>query len=236
MNKKTIFFILAAIFTILTTFNVNASIWDKIKHFNVVNDAPDFAKILDTKSRKKQFFAYLKPVIEGQNSLILQLRNRIKNNKLSKEFILKLAKKYRIKDNNISIQSLLKKIDIIPTSLALAQGAIESSWGRSRFSAYNNYYGIWCFKKGCGVVPNSRDSNAKHEVAVFKTISEATRKYMLNLNSHPAYTKLRDIRYNLRQNNNKIDGISLANGLEKYSGIGIKYIKILQQMITYNKL
>ena len=80
----------------------------------------------------------------------------------------KLAKKYRI-EKLTSKEDLLLVIDILPPSLMLAQAANESNWGRSRFAEdFNNYFGIWCFKKGCGVVPNKRDKNASHEVASFK--------------------------------------------------------------------
>lgn len=231
MNKMYLFSIL-----FLISLVSNSSWMDYFKSLTIVNNAPNFSAITNTSERKIAFFKYLKPIIVEQNALILQLRNKIINHKLSNEFIVKLARKYRIKPQNISIESLLKKIDIIPTSLALAQGAIESNWGRSRFASYNNYYGIWCFKKGCGVVPNKRNLNAKHEVATFKTINEATRKYILNLNSHPAYAKLRDIRYELRKKSLTIDGGLLSEGLNKYSGIGNEYIKILQKMIIYNKL
>lgn len=226
MNKKIYFLI-----TIFWVECASASIWDYFRTLTITNNAPNFTEIKDVKQMKKAFFEYLTPIIVEQNQKILQLRNKIKNNTINKQSLELLAKKYKTTTNK-----LLEGIDIIPVPLALTQAAIESNWGRSRFAKFNNYYGIWCFEPGCGVVPNRRDGNKTHEVAVFKTIGEATRKYILNLNSHPAYKKLREIRLKLRNENKEISGVLLANGLEKYSGIGHNYIEMVQKMIKHNKL
>ncbi len=191
----------------------------------------NITNIANNNLRKQEFFNYLLPVIKHQNYLILKLRNKIKN-KLLPNYLLKIiAIKY-----NTTITNLLHNINIIPPSLALAQAAIESGWGRSRFAVYNNYYGIWCFKVNCGIVPLNRNIAATHEVATFRSIDGATRYYMWMLNSHNAYKKLRNIRATLRMQNKKITGYSLVNGLIKYSGIGNNYIKKLQKIIIDNKL
>ncbi len=200
----------------------------------------DFANIKDTNVRKQAFFNYLLPIIELENTKILKLRNtlqKMQKTTLShaQKYNLKiLAKTYKTKPN---ITSLLMHIDIIPSSLALAQAAIESSWGRSRFAAkYNNFFGIWCFSKGCGVVPKKREKNKKHEVARYKNVAHSVMSYMHNLNSHRVYKKLRDIRANLRSNKHKITGLALADGLGSYSGIGDEYIKTIKKIINYNNL
>lgn len=208
-----------------------ANIWDYFRTLTITNNAPNFAQMKDVKKMKQAFFDYLTPIIVEQNQKILQLRNKIINKQINPQGLQLLAQKY-----NTVPEKLLESIDIIPTSLALTQAAIESNWGRSRFARFNNYYGIWCFESGCGVVPNRREAGKKHEVAVFHTINEATRVYMFNLNSHPVYQKLREIRLKLRGDNKKISGILLANGLEKYSGIGHNYIEMVQKMIKHNKL
>jgi Bax protein len=215
----------------LTSVAFSSSIWDYFHKLTIVHNAPNFAEIKDVKQMKQAFFEYLTPIVEEQNQKILQLRNKIKNQQINTYDMQQLAKKYRTTPEHI-----LASIDIIPTSLALSQAAIESNWGRSRFANFNNYYGLWCFSKGCGVVPNARESGKTHEVATFRTIQQATKKYIWTLNAHPAYQKLRNIRAQLRKQNKKISGLALALGLEKYSGIGYKYIEELQKMIKYNKL
>jgi len=55
------------------------------------------------------------------------------------------------------------------------------------------------------------------------------------LNSHPAYQKLREVRYQLRQNQQSPDGHALAVGLEKYSAKGDIYIKLIRDLIRQNQ-
>jgi len=112
-------------------------------------------------------------------------------------------------------------VDTIPPSLALAQAANESAWGTSRFARQaHNYYGQWCFEKGCGIVPDRRDANKSHEVAAFDSPRESVARYLHNLNSNSA----------------PVTGIALAAGLGKYSERGADYISELRSMIEFNKL
>lgn len=198
-----------------------------------VSNHPDFGKIKDVKQRKAVFFNYLLPLVQEKNRQILEIRKKIMRSN-NPQFLESLAKKYNSPKNKTA---LLARIDIIPASLALAQAANESSWGRSRFAKYyNNFFGLWCFTKGCGVVPKKRTGGKVHEVAKFNTVIAAVDYYMLTLNRHRSYQKLRDIRLKLRQTNQKITGHHLAYGLLKYSGIGHNYIDTLQSMIRVNKL
>jgi len=58
---------------------------------------------------------------------------------------------------------------------------------------------------------------------------------MHTLNSHPAYSKLREIRQQQRRNDMTLDGYEMADGLEKYSAKGDLYIKLIQQLILQNQ-
>jgi len=103
-------------------------------------------------------------------------------------------------------------VDTIPPSLALAQAANESAWGTSRFARQaHNYYGQWCFEKGCGIVPDRRDANKSHEVAAFDSPRESVARYLHNLNSNSAYKSLRDIRSRLKAANKPVTGIAPGN-------------------------
>ena len=168
---------------------------------------PNFNEIENSVVRKEVFFNYLLPSIHKKNSEILELRSSILNNELSKIELFNLAEKYRV-ENPFSQNELLKVIDVLPPSLVLAQAANESNWGRSRFAKdYNNYFGIWCFSKGCGVVPKQRDTNATHEVASFNSLEDSIDYYMLNINRSYAYEELRMIRENYRNKKQPISGI-----------------------------
>ncbi len=146
-----------------------------------------------------------------------------------------LAKTYKVSDElslEKQVQELDIKINTIPASLVLAQAANESAWGTSRFAQEgNNYFGQWCFSEGCGIVPNSRDGGASHEVADFDSPYDSVKSYIKNLNRHPTYEPLRDLRQQAIDNNQAVTGIVLAQGLIGYSERGEEYVKEIQQMI-----
>ena len=197
---------------------------------------PSFDSIESTIVRKEVFFNYLLPAIHKKNAEIVELRSAISNDELSDKQLNDLANKYRIK-TSISKEELLKVIDILPPSLVLAQAANESNWGRSRFAKeYNNYFGIWCFSKGCGVVPKEREETATHEVARFNSLEDCIDYYVLNINRSYAYEDLRQIRKNQRENLEAITGIVLAEGLENYAFPGNEYIDSIKSLINFNQL
>lgn len=225
---------------------------DEISYYKshpVTVKAPDFAAITDVKQRKTAFFNYLVPFVNEKNNLILDDRERIQsildsNNNISpadkswlstqrKNHKLKVLKSYS-KD---SITELLNRLDIIPASLVLAQAANESAWGTSRFATKgNNYFGQWCFRKGCGLVPESRDSDADHEVRKFNDARESVFAYVDNLNTNNAYKKLRATRVKLRNEGKAITGLALTHGLVHYSQRGQAYVDEIEGLIEYNKL
>jgi Bax protein len=130
---------------------------------------------------------------------------------------------------------LIRRVDSIPEALILVQAANESGWGASRFAQQGyNFFGLWCFKKGCGFVPRQRDDDAKHEVAKFTDLSHAVMTYMRNLNRHYAYKDLRMIRENLRQDGKPVTARALASGLLSYSERGQEYINELKSMLRVN--
>jgi len=219
------------------------------KSHPIQGESPDFAAMTDIKERKKAFFHYLTPFVNEKNNLILRDRERLNkllnsNKKLSvknKKWISTLREDHKLKKlDNYSkddIKALLNRLDIIPTSLVLAQAANESAWGTSRFATKgNNYFGQWCFRKGCGLVPESRDNDADHEVRKFNDARESVFAYIDNLNTNAAYKKLRAARMKLRQEKEDITGLYLVHGLEHYSQRGQAYIKEIEGMINYNEL
>ena len=211
--------------------------------------SPDFSQYDAGIDRKTAFFSYFIPIIQQQNNEILLERAKlVKWQKAPKKIgwwdrqsLVKKAVHYRVKNfdlnNQQHWQQLLNKVDALPVSLALAQAANESAWGTSRFAVKGrNYFGQWCFEQGCGIVPQQRDNAKAHEVAVFNSPKDSVASYLRNLNSHPAYAKLRVIRLDLVNRNQKVTGIALAEGLLHYSERGEHYIAELRDMISFNKL
>ena len=223
-NLKTLF-LLFALFTVSSL----------VSSASLSSFKPSFDSIESTVVRKEVFFNYLLPMIHKKNAEIVALRNAISNNELNDNQLNDLAKKYRVETP--SKEELLKVIDILPPSLVLAQAANESDWGRSRFAKdFNNYFGIWCFSKGCGVIPKDRDEDATHEVASFKSLEDCIDYYVLNINRSYAYEDLRLMRKNQRENLQPITGALLAQGLGNYAFPGDEYIESIQTLINFNQL
>ena len=219
---------------------------------------PDFSAINDVKTKKRTFFAYLSPLVQQSNKDIrqeraafLEVSKRLEHKRpltaKQTETIRMQKKKYRVttgeplSDNAMTSENVMtlldRRIDTIPASLALAQAANESGWGTARFAVKgNNYFGLWCWSSNCGLVPNKREKGASHEVSRFKTPVDSVRNYMLTLNSHPAYKKLRDLRLEARNNHTPPAGAVLAGGLLSYSERGEAYIEELRAMIRINNL
>ncbi|GGW88718.1 glucosaminidase domain-containing protein [Alteromonas halophila] len=211
---------------------------------------PDFAQYNDIREKKAAFYRYLMPEVEKQNAYLLSLRHYLQTllrKVLAEESLDEderqrlnwLTEEYRVESEQSTkarILSLLQKVDVLPVELVLAQAANESAWGTSRFAQQGyNFFGLWCFQKGCGFVPSRRNKDASHEVAKFENLSKATYTYMRNLNRHEAYSDLRQIRSRLRANQIPISGVALAEGLMNYSERGAAYVEELQNMIRYNE-
>ncbi|MEM0954566.1 MAG: glucosaminidase domain-containing protein [Pseudomonadota bacterium] len=129
---------------------------------------------------------------------------------------------------------LRRRLGVLPESLVLAQAAIESGWGSSRFARQaNNLFGQWCYQAGCGLVPARRRAGATHEVRSFETIEAAIDAYYRNLNTNPVYKPVRDIRENA---DTSPSGLELAAGLELYSELGDAYIEKVRKLIRSNDL
>ncbi|WP_234384139.1 hypothetical protein [Francisella noatunensis] len=109
---------------------------------------PNFSEIKDFKERKKIFIEYMLSAIQKANNEICLQRKQIhklqkdlaKNNALSSRQLNKLdlyLKYYKI-DSSHDITDEINYLDVkaerIPTSFVLAQAALESGWGTSRFS------------------------------------------------------------------------------------------------------
>jgi len=213
----------------------------------VAEGMPDLSVYRDTTERKAAFFSYLYPRIVLANNRILQERQYLMlladQDELSPTeltWLERQASRLRVTAANGSqaqFEALAHKLDVIPPSLILAQAANESAWGTSRFAREgNNLFGQWCFSRGCGLVPLSRAAGANHEVASFPSPYYSVRSYIQNLNRHPAYAGVREVRAAARAAGEPLSGLAMAAGLLGYSERGEDYIKEIRAMIRYNNL
>ena len=127
-------------------------------------------------------------------------------------------------------------MDIIPTSIALAQAAKESGWGTSRFALEGNaIFGQWTWS-GQGIAPLDRESNKNHKILKFPILRASVKAYQNNLNTHKSYSKFRQKRSVLRDKNKEIKGLELTETLNNYAQTGLEYTKKLNQIIKQNRL
>jgi len=214
---------------------------------------PDFGAITDVKAKKQAFFDFIRPGVHQANSDIARQRQQlldlvavVENNddwdvlsSSQQETIATIAVAYKVKspiDSLITLNYLLSRVDTIPSALVMVQAANESGWGTSRFARLGlNFFGQWCFSKGCGLIPISRNEDANHEVRVFASVDESISSYLSNLNTHPAYEHLRQLRLELRQDNLPVKAEFLAPGLINYSERKQDYVVELLQMLRHNK-
>ncbi|UCB53715.1 MAG: glucosaminidase domain-containing protein [Thiotrichales bacterium] len=208
---------------------------------------PDFSSYRQVKDMKAAFIDYLSPIVAYHNERILGERKRLLKvhdtlvlggspSYSESRWINQLAEKYGVELNQkepvVVTQELLSRVDIVPVQLAVVQAAKESSWGRSRYAVQvNNMFGEWCYRKGCGIVPKDRSEGDRHEVRRFESVSESTRSYMHNLNSHHNYSSLRQLRQELRATGRAIEGGELVDGLLFYSERRQQYVDEIKSMI-----
>ena len=201
----------------------------------------DLESIQSTKLKKETFIQIVLPLVVAENERILEDREKLKllNDKkyttdLEKQWLRQKLLEYKVKKGDL--KELLVRMDIIPTSIALAQAAKESGWGTSRFALEGNaIYGQWTWS-GQGIAPLERDSNKNHKILKFPILRASVKAYKNNLNTHKSYKAFRDKRFQLRDKNRKIRGLDLTETLKNYAQTGSEYTKILNQIITQNRL
>ena len=207
---------------------------------------PDYYyKIKNIQKQKKAFVSIMLPLIQNENKKILNLRKKIITifkdpnllfNEKELAFLAQIAKNYRIKDI-LDKKEYLEKIDKIPPSLALAQAAIESGWGKSRFvRKANNIFGHWEYSNK-GLAPKSTYQNIdiNYSLKIFPSIEDSIKAYFMNLNRNLAYKEFREKRSKFRKEHKLFNGINAADTLKNYSQLKEKYVKRLKNVINYNK-
>jgi len=214
---------------------------------------PAFHAIEDVREKKRAFYDFLLPMIREENTRIRAQRAFVSGvaarvragedlDAAARRRLDELAAYYEVnldddRPRPEAIETLMRRVDIVPPSLALAQAASESAWGASRFArAGNNFFGEWCFSEGCGLVPKRRSAGASHEVERFESVRASVRSYVENLNTNAAYRPLRELRAQLRAEGRALSGRALAEGLARYSERGAAYIREIRSIIAFNRL
>ena len=201
----------------------------------------DLDALQSTKLKKETFIKIVLPLIVAENERILADREKLivlskkkYTTDAEKQWLRQKLLEYKVKKGNLD--ELMVRMDIIPTSIALAQAAKESGWGTSRFALEGNaIFGQWTWS-GQGIAPLDRESDKNHKILKFPILRASVKAYQNNLNTHKSYSKFRSKRSNLREKKKKISGLELTDTLNNYAQTGSEYTKILNQIIKQNRL
>lgn len=209
---------------------------------------PNFAHYPAGEARIAAFKGYMRPLIRAVNARIAHDRARVKTLLLSAADIsandhrelTTLARRYGMETFDPLAPedqaALLTRVQIVPERLALAQAALESGWGTSRFAQqYHNYFGHYCFRPGCGAVPPEREPGSRAEIRVFDSPLTSVEAYMANLNTFIAYADFRTMRATLPDDPaqwSTADLQSLASTLTAYSTLRKAYTVKIQTLIA----
>ena len=202
----------------------------------------EMKNIQSTQEKKKLFLEIILPLVLEENNRIKIDRKKLfvilnKNNNSDQEikWLNEKFKQYGVVKKDLA--TLKIRMDEIPVSLALAQAAKESGWGTSRFAIEGNaLFGQWTWS-GEGIKPADVDSDdGNHKVMKFKVLKASVRAYQRNLNTHSSYRNFRLARAIMRDNDEELDSLTLANYLDKYAATGKEYTVIIKKIIQQNKL
>lgn len=209
---------------------------------------PPGLRDLEVKKKKSIFFRTLLPLTLAENRRLREQREFIEyalneRNNLSggeRQRLEEIAHGYGIEgdlEKQANHARLLRRVDIVPPALVLAQAANESGWGTSRFALEaNNLFGVWTYKATQGLAPRERADDAGHFVRIYPSLQRAVRDYMHNLNVGHAYEAFRQRRAAMRDRGESLDALSLAGTLQRYSQRGEAYVEELRSMIRSNGL
>ncbi len=185
---------------------------------------------ISVKEKKDRFTKLLLPEIQAVYKELNAQYKEIKiaiytNTKIEK--IESLKKTYKVTTN----EDLLMALKPHPASVTLAQAAMESSWGTSRFfREANNVFGIWSFNKNePRIAANGQRGSKKIWLKKYNTIRDSVRDYYKNMGRSFAFVEFRKER--VLSN----DPLILVTKLDRYSEKGSAYGDELYSMITFNK-
>ena len=139
---------------------------------------------------------------------------------------------------NSCITHLYKDVPLdqqIPRELIIAQAAIETGWGKSRFAnEANNLFGIRTWDKDDNwLLPIPWTEWPGWGVKVFETKCDSVAYYIKIINEVYAYAEFREVRAIILNEGRHPTGLDLAPTLTKYASRP-NYVELVAEIIEYN--
>lgn len=199
----------------------------------VYNSAIDL-RDMDVKNKKQAFINLMLPSILIAKYQLEQDRMKVvslekKKEPLSNEeelYLVNLKRDYKCHTS----KELLSRLKTHPTSIVLAQAAIESGWGTSRFyREANNIFGIWSYSTNESRIKAKEDrEGVSVYMKKYADLPESIKSYFKTIARGP-YSEFRSAR-------EKTTDVSvLISYLELYSELREEYVKRLDELIKHNK-
>jgi len=185
--------------------------------------------------KKQQFINQVLPAIlivqfneQLKYEKITSILDKLKNNKQLSEreqyYIDSLVIKYDVD----SCQNLPERVKLHPVSLVLAQAALESGWGQSRFAVEgNNLFGI--------TSPTKRNSlsvkgKRRSYMQKYESVEESVKHYYFTIGNNEVYHNFR------KKRAEGANVYQLIDELDNYSIKGVKYTDMLKDILFINDL
>ncbi|HDR2755409.1 MULTISPECIES: protein bax [Enterobacter] len=203
---------------------------------------PDLRKYPSGTPRKKAFLRTVMPYITSQNSAITADRNWLTSKQYDSRWspsertrLKDIAQRYKISWNGntrrVPWNALLERVDIIPGSMVATMAAAESGWGTSKLArSNNNLFGMKCVKGRCNNAPGTVKGYSQ-----FESVKDSVNAYVVNLNTHPAYSSFRKSRAQLRKADQEVTASTMIHKLKGYSTQGQSYNNYLFAMYQDNQ-
>lgn len=215
-----------------------------------VSAVPGDLDTLSVDERKSIFFRILAPLVAMENRKLREQRRFLETTfsefdalpatSAVSERVREIARHFGITgdlDSPAIRERLLRRVDVVPAALVIAQAANESGWGTSRFAREaNNLFGMWTWDPESGLAPRQRDEDARHFIRVFDNLRAAVENYLHTINVGSAYRELRALRAAQRLRGEQPDALLLAAGLVNYSARREDYVREIRSIIEYNAL
>lgn len=200
----------------------------------VIYKRPVSLKGLTTEQRKQSFINMMLPAVVVTHERLQRLARRIDRTihpgppgERDRQWLDSLSLFYEVEDDEALYRAVLPH----PPSLALAQAALESGWGRSRFfREAGNAFGVWAGSSSKNKIASNGKRNGKPVyLRSYKHLLEAVEDYYQVLAQGP-YASFRKARARGE------GSLKLALLLVNYSEKGAEYGRSLSAMIRHNKL
>lgn len=195
--------------------------------------------LFDPDIRKKKFIELLLPAILvtkyeifKENKRTIDIWGKLKSNlditPNDSVFMEELFLKYETKN----FAEINQRQQVHPNSIILAQAALETGWGTSRFFLQgNNAYGIWSFSKMENRMESlSSRGDIKIYLKKYDHVSESVKDYFQTIGKSWAFDQFRKRR---TETNNAYELIWYLN---RYSELRNDYVKKIGELMIQNTL